>query len=97
MDLPYLDLRCHVVTADTTYKGHIFTLDEHAGVARLWNRERDLVIREMIVTEANTRDGQVWRVVGAVDGAEQIWRIVKACARCATVAVYPTPAYDIPT
>lgn len=92
-----IDLRCHIVTADITYRGHIFQLHDD-GTAVLMNRERTDVLLTLTAAEATSRDGEIYRVTGAdQDGVQRIWRVVKACARCATVSVYPTPAYDIPT
>lgn len=92
-----IDRRAHIVTADLTYRGHVFSLADD-GTATIENRGRTDVLRQLTGAEADSRDGQVYRVVGRdADGVEMIWRVVGACARCAPESIMPTPSYDIPT
>lgn len=92
-----IDRRAHIVTADLTYRGHIFILGDD-GIAAIWNRGRDAVLRSLSGASADSRDGQVYRVVGRnADGDETVWRVVGACARCAPESIMPTPNYDVPT
>ena len=89
--------RSHIVTADVTYRGHIFVLADN-GEARIESRDRDTVLRRIWQASAESRDGQIYRVEGVdADGASVVWRVVSACARCSNPAVYPTPAFDVPT
>jgi hypothetical protein len=90
-------LRCHVVTADTTYKGHAFQFDD-SGTAQILDRYTDQPVRTMWHATVESRDGAVHRVVGQdAEGREVIWRAVRACAKCSQPAVYATPAFDVPT
>lgn len=94
-------VRAAVVTADLTYKGHVFcehtfadgtkTVTVHApGVD-----EPLLTLTDATVTE--TARNTVWRVVGTnAAGETVVWRVVRQCARCASPSVTATPSYDRP-
>jgi hypothetical protein len=91
--------RSAIVTATTTYKGHYFEFHENGdgNTAAIVSHE-DEVLRTLTAANYESRDGVVYRVTGLnPDGEPEIWRAVAQCARCATPAVYPTPAYDVPT
>lgn len=86
-----------VVSAATTWKGHSF---EHYSDGRFVVRDRatDNIVASLTGTTVESRDGEVFRVVGLDEaGAETIWRAVRQCARCSSPAVYETPRYDVPT
>lgn len=95
-------VRAAVVTADLTYKGHVFNEHTFADGTKTVTvnapgvDEPLLTLTDATVTE--TARNTVWRAVGTdAAGETVVWRVVKVCARCASPAIVRTPSYDQPS